>query len=477
MMYTRLLKSSGGLVLSIVVLGTACAEGVSDANTGEQALPVTASAMVTDRTGTSNDSLTYHGITLYGTVDIGGAYQLHGVGSNSHLQTGLEYPISKNSNQSITSMGNSGLSQSVIGIKGDIALIDGLSGIFKLEPGINPLTLNFTNSSQSLVDNNGRSLNNQNANGDTNRAGRIDNGDAYIGINSTNYGTLIFGRQTGVLADNMIKYDPNGGSYAFSLVGYYGSIGGGGDGEDVRLDSSLKYTNQFGWLRMSALYQPSGTQHELLSPSGVSGSTVQLALGGDYGNFSGDFIYAHKNDGIAAAALTATQMLTLSANSLAATVSDNAVYAVMGKYTAGSVKVFGGYERIRFSNPSSLLSPGITDIGGYTLSALTQNAYNTNKILQVYWTGMTYSMTPKLDLTGAYYGWNQNSYSGNGCSDSSSPKCSGNLDVLSFVAVYKLMKHVDAYAGTEWSGVHNGSASGYLYTHNLTTMVGVRLKF
>ena len=477
-MYTRLLKSSGGLALSIVVLGTACAEGVSDANTGAQALPAAASAMAPDGTGASNnDSLTYHGITVYGTIDIGGAYQTHGVDSNSHLQTGLAYPISKNSNQSITSLANSGLSQSVLGIKGDIELIDGFSGIFKLEPGVNPLTFNFTNSSQSLVDNNGRSLKNQTANGDTNRAGRIDNGDAYIGVKSTDYGVLVFGRQTGVLADNIIKYDPNGGAYAFSLIGYYGSVGGGGDGEDVRLDSSLKYTNQFGWLRMSALYQPGGTQREPLSPSGVSGSTVQLALGEDYGNFSGDFTYAHKNDGIAAAALSSTQMLTLPADSLAATVSDNTAYAAMGKYTAGLAKIYGGYERIRFANPSSLLSAGITDIGGYTLSALTQNAYTTNKILQVYWIGMKYSMTPKLDLTGAYYGWHQNSYSGNGCSNTSSPKCSGNLDVLSFVAVYKLMKHLDVYGGTEWSGVRGGSASGYLYTNNLTTMVGVRLKF
>jgi hypothetical protein len=43
--------------------------------------------------------------------------------------------------------------------------------------------------------------------------------------------------------------------------------------------------------------------------------------------------------------------------------------------------LFGGFDHIRYRNPLIPLTAGITTIGGFDLSVLTQNAYTFNKIL------------------------------------------------------------------------------------------------
>ena len=42
--------------------------------------------------------LTYYGITVYGTVDVGGGYESHGTPFNKNIITGVEELIQKNSN-------------------------------------------------------------------------------------------------------------------------------------------------------------------------------------------------------------------------------------------------------------------------------------------------------------------------------------------------------------------------------------------
>jgi predicted porin len=484
-----------GLAFFVLLGGAASAQDLSGTKTEDQISVATASdgggsstgvanpaPVKTESASTSYQPLTYHGITVYGILDAGVAHQTKGAPYSSDApQTGLEMVIAKNAHQSITHYANNGLSQSVLGIKGNIPVSEGISAIFKLEPGVDPLSLRFTNSLQTLVANNGVPLSNQTSNYDTPRAGRIDNGDAYLGANLKSLGSVTFGRQTSLMVDNVARYDPNGGSYAFSLIGWIGNVSGAGDAEDLRSNNSLKYANQvstkYGTYRFAGLCQFKGN-NAVFAPDGVYGTTTQLDLGADYHRVSVDFIYARTYDAISSSSLSAAQMTTLPVKSLAGTISDNTVYSVMGKYPVSSrAKVYGGYVHMRYANPSTPLSAGITTIGGYELSVLTQNAYTFNKILQVYWSGLKYSLTPRLDLTGAYYGWHQNSYSGNGCADTSSPKCSGNLNVEAVDAVYKLTRHVDAYAGLEWSNVMNGSASGYLATGNLTTMFGGRYKF
>jgi predicted porin len=464
-----------GLAFGIAAFVPAHADDVSETATAT----AVGDAQVTTSTGARVDDggLTWRGVTLYGVVDAGVANQTHGAKLNFNSPQGLNYLIAKSSNGATTSLAPNGLGPSAIGLGGDIPVSDALSAIFKLETGFDPLALRPTNGPQSLVDNNGRSLNAQTSSNDSSQAGQIFNSAAYAGVKSKDYGALTFGRQNGLLADKVYEYDPNGASYAFSAVGGVGAIRGIGDTQDSRLNSSLKYSDQTGPYRVGVQYQFSGKQYALIQEDGVSGSALEVDVGGDYGRFSADALYSHKNGAISAASLSAAQVAKLPVNSLAATVSDNTSYTLVGKYAADRAKLFAGYERIEFANPSFPLPAGTPDVGGYILSVLTQNAYTVKRVEQVYWAGVKYEVTPKLDVTGAYYGYSQNSYAVNGCGDASSSKCSGALNAVSLVAVYKLVKHWDVYSGAMWSGVKNGLASGYLNTSNLNTMVGVRFTF
>lgn len=473
----KILAAASVIAFFVVAWGTVRADEVLDSKVGAQAVSATAPASMPTMSGVGDDSLSYYGIRLYGTIDVGYVYQTHGTPLNLNSGSGMEYSIQKNSNKSISAFAPNGLGQSNIGLKGEKELVDGLLGLFKLEAGFDPLSLRLADGPASLIDNNGISLKNQSSNGDSSRAGQIFNSAAYVGLKAKSYGTLTFGRQVTLQADSVIKYDPNTVSCAFSVIGCSSTAQGIGDKQNGRLNSSLKYSNQIGSFRVGALYQFGGKQYQLFSPDGVSGSAEELVFGGDYGSFSADLIYSHKNGAISAASLTAAQMLILPANSLSATVSDNTSYALMGKYNAGLVTVYAGYEHIRFANPSSPLPVGTIDIGGYTLSTLTQNAYTNNKILNWYWAGLKYAATPRLNLTGTYYGNSQNSYKGNGCTDAAYSSCSGTFDAESFVATYSLTKHLSTYGGAMWSQAHNGLASGYLYTSTVTIMVGGRFTF
>ena len=64
-------------------------------------------------------SLTWNGITLYGTVDVGIAYQTHGSPLSQDFYPTLNYIIAPNSNKSISSIASNGLSQSKIGLRGN----------------------------------------------------------------------------------------------------------------------------------------------------------------------------------------------------------------------------------------------------------------------------------------------------------------------------------------------------------------------
>jgi predicted porin len=209
-------------------------------------------------------------------------------------------------------------------------------------------------------------------------------------------------------------------------------------------------------------------------------------MGGDFAGASLDAYYSKENSAITATSLTAAQVAQLPAlgysisNSLAATISDNTAYALMALYKLEPFKFFAGYEHIKYANPRTPLSAGFDDIGDYVLAFVTNNAYNKSKTVQVYWTGVRYTVIPRLDLTAAYYGYRQNAYGTGtqaGCATAAHSTCSGSFEAFSFDADYRFNKHFDAYLGAMYSGVHDGVASGYLSTTNINPTVGVRYKF
>src|ERR1700690_2390055 len=189
----------------------------------------------------ADESLTWHGITLYGIVDVDFQYESHGAPFSNYFISGGSDIVQKNSNNAVNGITSNGLSQSRIGLqgKGPLDFLD-WTGVFKLEAYFNPASGQITDALKSVAQNNGRALNAQSTNIDSSIAGQPFE-HAFVGISSPTWGTFTFGRQNSTLADLIAKYDPQHTSYSFSLLGLSGTPAGGGDTQDRRLASSIKF--------------------------------------------------------------------------------------------------------------------------------------------------------------------------------------------------------------------------------------------
>jgi len=415
-------------------------------------------------------ALTWNGITLYGTVDVGVAYVSHGAPLSPTYGPGLPFTLQNYSNHPITSLAPNGLSQSRIGLSGVEPLgVADLKGIFKLETGFNPTSGRLVDGPKSLLDNNGRANNNKVTASDSSRAGQPFQGAAYAGISSNLLGTLTFGHQNSLMADNLQKYDPQLQSQAFSPIGYSGTSGGLGDTEDKALDDTLKYTFGYGPVRLAVLYQ-------FGSRGFVPEGSESVDVGVDYAGLSVDALYGKVRGAVAAASLNAAQN-AVAPDTLAATVSDNTSWSLLASYTLEPIKIYVAYEHMRYANPRDPLPNNTVTIGGYVLSTVNNTAYTINKLLDYAWAGVRYTLTPKFDVTAAYYHFKQNSYSASGCSTDALSSCSGTFHDASLVADYRWTRRFDTYAGVNYSSASNGLASGFLYNVAWAPMIGVRFSF
>ncbi len=446
------------------------------------ALTASLPALAQQKTGpgiTGDDSLTWHGITLYGVIDIGLQFDTHMAPFTPYRPAASGNIVRQNSSQSVTGLTPSNMGQSRVGLQGIEPIGGDWSAVFQVETFFNPQSGEIADSLKSLAVNNGRALAAQSVGVDGSSAGQAFQ-TAYVGLKSVRFGTLTFGRQVTLLSEGAIKYDPNYLATAFGLLGASNTYAGGGSSEDNRIDSAAKYYVSFNELvHLAALYKFNGS-------NGAANTAIQADLGGEYAGASVDAYYSKVNSAITASSLTAAQVAELPAlgyspsNSLAATISDNTTYSLMASYNFDPLKFFAGYMHIKYANPANPLSAGFNDIGDYVLAFVNNDAYINSKTVQVYWTGVRYTVIPNLDLTAAYYGYHQDAY-GTGkqadCSTSAHSVCSGSFEAFSFDADYRLNKHFDAYLGAMYSGVHDGVASGYIYTTNINPTVGVRYKF
>jgi len=103
-----------------------------------------------------DDSLTFHGITLYGIVDLGLQYQTHGAPLSDYYPAGSSDIVQPNSNHSTLGLTPSNLSQSRIGLQGIEPVFGDWSAVFKLETFFNPQSGDISDGLKSLVQNNGR---------------------------------------------------------------------------------------------------------------------------------------------------------------------------------------------------------------------------------------------------------------------------------------------------------------------------------
>lgn len=446
------------------------------------ALSAALPARAQQKTGPSlpkDDSLTWNGITLYGVIDIGLQHDTHSAPFTPYRPSASGNIVRSNSHQSVTGLTPSNMGQSRIGLQGIEPLSDDWSAIFQVETFFNPQSGELADSLKSLAVNNGVPVTSQSVGVDGSSAGQLLQ-TAFVGVRSARFGALTFGRQQTLLAEGTTKYDPNYNASAFGLLGASNTYSGAGSSENNRIDSTAKYAVSFGEpLHLAALYKFNGS-------NGSADTAVQANVGTSFTGASLDAYYSKVNSSITASSLSAAQVALLPglgysiSNSLSGTISDNTAYALMGLYRLDPVKIFAGYEHIKYENPHTPLSAGFIDIGGYVLAFVNNNAYVNSKTVQVYWAGVRYSATPKLDLAAAYYGVHQDAYGTGaqaGCDTAAHSVCSGSLEAFSFDADYRFNVHFDAYLGVMYSGVHDGMASGYIFTTNLNPTIGVRYKF
>jgi len=426
------------------------------------------------------NSLTWHGITLYGTIDIGLQYESHGAAFSDYYTPASTNIIQKTGHESVLGATGSNLSQTKIGLRGLEPIAADWAGVFALETWFNPQAGVLADSLKSLTLNNGLAPGQQSTNNDGASAGQVFQ-IGYVGLSSKTFGTVTFGRQQNLVADGVNALDPNQAAPAFSLLGASGAYAGAGATEDKRLDSTLKYRIGFAdTVQIGLLYKFNQ------SNGSAGGMAYQANIGAQYAGLAVDGYYSRINDAVSAAALSAAQVTGLaklgfsSSNSVAATISDNTTYALMASYRIAPVpvKLYAGYEHIQYANPVHDVIAGSAGLGGYILAYVNNTAYPDDKTLDVYWGGVRYSVFPKLDVTAAYYGYRQSAY-GTGtqaaCSTNAHATCSGSFEAYSIDFDYRFTSRLDAYAGAMYSSVSGGLANGYLFsTTNTNPTIGLR---
>jgi predicted porin len=420
-----------------------------------------------------NDDVCWHGVCVYGAIDGGVMAAQHGAPFSPYAQGGIAGLISRNSNGSYFGPATSMLTGTFIALRGKQEIADDLYAVFDLRTSFNEMSGMTVNGLGSITQNNGLPASSTSSYGDSPKAGQMFNAGAYFGVSSPVYGTFTMGRQSALSSDNVVKYDALAGSNTWSVITYLGPAGGGGAAENRTYDNSYKYRVDVGPVRFAVETQLRN------GGNSATGNAFEVDVGFDYMDLSMDFAGGKSDDSISPSTLTAAQVKAMNVSGInvglggvAATISDNTFFQIGARYTIGPWKIFGGYEIITYDNPNNPLAPGAFLEGGYTIFAPSNTNYTTDKILQTFWGGVRYAITPTIEIMGAYYHQWQNSYINGPAATSTNPTgtcttaissgCSGQLDAVSLVVDWRFARHMDAYIGVMWSQVANGLANGYL---------------
>ena len=469
---------------------------------------------------TTDCALTWHGVTLYGAYDVGVGWVSHGLPENGYNYEGASL-VNRNAQGSRFLVAPNNLQQTGLGIRGKEEFLPGWSVVFNASTGINPQSGLLANASATDYINNGLPRASYSEAIDGTRAGQPFNDEFYGGISHAQFGTLTFGRQRSLGTDEMLVYDPASGSYAFSYIGYNGTMAGGGDTEDSRWDDALKYRLIYGPVHFAAMYKfadGSGGCYTAATTWTATSCTAEephnnafgFDLGGNYGKFSADAVYQHYNQAISVLnPLLGPQSVTQSyqsttnsintnqimgpnlidtTNTLYGIVTDNNGIILAAKYMWDPFKFFAGYEYIWQNNPKNPLGVGASDQGGYFLSGVEDNNLDSEKLVNIWWTGVKYAVDSKTDVTAAWYQQRQNDFrQPPACSPTAGFRrsCAGTLNETSLYTDHHFTKRFDGFAGIEYSYVDGGLAiaiphsPGVPYNHhsNFAPTIGGRFAF
>ena len=300
-------------------------------------------------------------VTLYGIIDVGIGY--------TH-NTAVAKSATNNSGNASTQVGfnNGTLSGSRWGLKGTEDLGGGLSTIFQLENGFSPTTGGFSS------------------------AGVEFNRQAYVGLSSTSYGTITFGRQ----------YDPTVDMVQpLTEDNYFGSIfGTPGDVDNYdnnfRVSNTVKYVSPtFNGLQFEGIY-------------GLGGVAGSISSGQSYG---AGVSYTNGGLGLAAAYFSAK---TSSSTTFTSTTDSGTFGSVVnsgfaqsnslnigrvgGQYAFGPFTAGGSYSNVRYK-PVSAFVAGNSKTEEFNSGAVFLN-YNLTPAALV---GIGYNLTRSSGVSGATY--------------------------------------------------------------------------
>lgn len=466
------------------------------------------------------DALTWHGITVYGAYDVGIGWVSHGLPQNPYNYEGSSL-VNRNANHSRFLVEPDNLSQTGLGVRGRERFAPGWFVVFNASTGINPQSGQLSNASATDIENNGLPRSGYSEAIDGARAGQPLNDEYYGGISSDNFGTLTFGRQRSLGTDIMLQYDPVAGGYAFSYIGYNGTMAGGGDTEDTRWDDSVKYRLIYGPVHFAAMgkfadgtggcYSDSATwTAAACTPEQPHNTAWGFNLGGSRRKLSADLVYQHYNqaisvlnpllgptsptqpyqsttDSINTNPIVGTNLIGTT-NTVYGIVTDNNAVMATAKYAWGHFRYFAGYEYIWQNNPGKPLGVGATDQGGYLMSGVEDNNLDSEKLVQIWWTGLKYAYDSKTDITFSWYGQLQNDFrSPKTCTVAAGfrSSCAGSLDEGSLYTDHHFTRRFDGFAGIAYSFVTGGVAIAiphgpgvpYLHNSNFAPTIGGRFTF
>jgi predicted porin len=468
----------------------------------------------------ASDALTWHGITLYGAYDIGVGWVSHGLPENGYNYEGASL-VNRNGYQSRFLIAPNNLQQTGLGVRGREEFQPGWSVVFNASSGINPQSGLLANASATQTINNGLPRSSYSYAIDGARAGQPFNDEIYGGVSSEHFGTLTGGRQRSLGTDAMLLYDPANGGYAFSYIGYNGTMAGGGDTENSRWDSAVKYRLTDGPVHFGAMYKFADGNGGCYSgsatwtaatctPESAHNNAFGFDGGGNYGKLSADVVFQHYNQAISVLnPLLGPQSVTQSYQSTTNSINTNPILganlipttntvygivtdnkAIMGavRYTLGHFKLYGGYEYIWQNNPKDPLGVGASVQGGYIMSGVEDNNLDSEKLVQVWWTGVKYAYDSKTDITFAWYGQAQNTFRvPSTCSIAAGfrSSCAGELEEGSLYTDHHFTRRFDGFAGLAYSFVTGGLAIAiphgpgvpYLHNSNFAPTIGGRFSF
>jgi predicted porin len=469
---------------------------------------------------TTDCTLTWHGITLYGAYDVGVGWVSHGLPENGYNYEGASL-VNRNGYEHRFVVAPNNLQQTGLGVRGKEEFAPGWSIVFNASTGINPQSGLLANASATQTINNGLPRASYSYVIDGTRAGQPFNDEIYGGISSEQFGTLTFGRQRSLGTDEMLLYDPAGGSYAFSYIGYNGTMAGGGDTEDSRWDDAMKYRLTYHSFHFAAMYKfadGSGGCYSASATWSATTCTPETAhnnaygfdIGGEHGHFSADVVAQHYNQAISVlnpllGPTSPTQPYQSTTNSINTNPitgpnlvgTTNTIYgivtdntSIMGavRYTWDRLKLFAGYEYIWQNNPTNPLGVGASGQGGYILSGVEDDNLDSEKYVQIWWAGAKYAIDSKTDIAVAWYQQRQNDFRVPApCNPIAGfrSSCAGTLNEGSLYVDHHFTKRLDGFAGIAGSNVSGGLSIAiphgpgvpYLHDSNIAPVLGFRFAF